>query len=502
MLHDPYLLKDMNFAVERILQAKEHNERVMIFWDYDADGITGTAILMHFFKKIWMQASYRIPSRIQDGYGLKTYFIDEWKKLNVKLIITVDCGSKDEEIIAYAKANGIECIITDHHALWESIPKSAVAFINPQRVDCPYPFKYLSGAGIAFKLVCALCQQILSKEEQEAYIQKTIDIVAIGTVGDCMPIIWENRFIVKEWLKQIPYSRSKWIQTLIKQYGISRDTDILSFYIVPKLNVAGRLGNPYTAINLLLNNSDSVYQTIKEIEILDEKRKILTQYHTQKALETIDVNDPILFYVSPDIEQGIIGIVAGKLAETLYRPAIVAKHMGDTIIGSCRSPEYFSIIELLNEYKELFLHYGGHQQAWGFTISQTNFDIFKNACIWKNFRNTWILEKTLTIDQIISEKENFFNIFQTIKQFTPYGTGNPRPIFFSQNIPLHSLFFIGKWKNHIKLSTPFPFETIGFWLGEHSEMLLSQKYVSLVFEFIEDTFSPSGMKAKVLDIVV
>lgn len=208
-LHDPYELKDMDKAVARIKQAHEKKETVMIFGDYDVDGVTSTSILMHFFQKIGLKASYRLPDRVKDGYGMKTYFIDEMKQLGVDLVVTVDCGTKDIEVVNHAKSLGIDVIITDHHAVPESTPENAIALINPHQDDCNYMYKNLAGAGVAFKVVQALAYEFLSKSEAKKYLQETIDIAAIGTVADCMRLTGENRIIVQAGLKQLKNTRSK-----------------------------------------------------------------------------------------------------------------------------------------------------------------------------------------------------------------------------------------------------------------------------------------------------
>jgi len=213
-LYDPYLLNDMEKAVERIKKAHSNNERVIIFWDYDVDGVTSTSILMHFFKKIWLQVSYRLPNRITDGYGMKSYFMDELAKIWVTLVITVDCWTRDIEVIQYAKTLWIDIIVTDHHAVPEVIPEEAIAIINPKRKDCNYPFKDLSWAWVAFKLMSALAKYFFPPEKYTQYLQETIDIAAIWTVADCMPLTDENRIIVLEWLKQIKQSRSLGIRKL------------------------------------------------------------------------------------------------------------------------------------------------------------------------------------------------------------------------------------------------------------------------------------------------
>jgi len=197
-LHDPYLFCGMKEAVTRIKQAKENNERVIIFGDYDVDGVTSTSILMHLFKKLDFQVSYRVPHRVHDGYGMKTKFIDELAPLGVTLIITVDCGTRDVEVVKYAKEHGIDVIITDHHAVPEVIPEEAIAIINPKRKDCHYPFKDLSGAGVAYKLMMAVAKEYMEETAYQRYLQESIDIAAIGTVADCMILTGENRIIVRE----------------------------------------------------------------------------------------------------------------------------------------------------------------------------------------------------------------------------------------------------------------------------------------------------------------
>ena len=271
-LHNPFELKDMQKAVDRIKEAKNKGERVMIFWDYDVDGVTSTSILMHFFRKIWLDASYRVPHRVKDWYWMKKYFIDEMATLSVNLIVTVDCWTKDLDVITHAKNLWIDVIVTDHHAVPDIISEDAVAVINPKRDDCNYMYKHLAWAWVAFKLVQALVYDFFDKKEAEKYLKSTIDIAAIWTVADCMRLTWENRIIVQEWLKQIRNSRSLWIKKLIwDKINEDLDADIFWFQIWPRLNAAWRMDSPYKAVNLLLNNSENIDKIISEIEQLNEK---------------------------------------------------------------------------------------------------------------------------------------------------------------------------------------------------------------------------------------
>ncbi|USN58414.1 MAG: DHH family phosphoesterase [Candidatus Peribacteria bacterium] len=355
-LYDPYLLTGMHEAVDRIKQAKEQGEKIMIFGDYDVDGVTSTSILMHFFKTVGIPASYRLPHRVHDGYGLKKYFIDEIADLGVTLIITVDCGTRDIEVIQYAKSKGVDVIVTDHHAVPEIIPTEAVAIINPKREDCHYPSKNLAGAGVAFKLMSALAKEMLPADKYLEYIGESIDIAAIGTVADCMSLTGENRIIVTEGLKQLKRTRSRGIRALIEdKIHEDLDSDVFGFVIGPRLNAAGRMDTPYKAVNLILNNSETLEETLRDIEELNEKRKMMTKQFVEQALESVSREDNILFYESAEIEHGIIGIVAGRLTEQFYRPAIVLIDDGEKLVASCRSPEFFSIVELLEKHRDFFV---------------------------------------------------------------------------------------------------------------------------------------------------
>jgi len=320
-LHDPYLLKSMDKAVARILEAQKNNEKVIIFGDYDVDGVTSTSLLMHFFSKLGIQVSYRLPHRVHDWYGLKDHFVDEVQKLWVTLIVTVDCGTKDIDIIAHAKKIGVDIIVTDHHTAPKEVSQDAIAVINPQRHDCEYPYKWLAWAWVAFKLIQAIASKIYDQNEYKAYIQECVDICAIWTVADCMDITGENRIIVKEWLKQLKNSRSLGIRKLIDdQMDTDIDADIFGFTIWPRLNAAGRMDTPYKAVNLILNNSSSVNATLIEIEKLNNLRKEHTKDFVEKALQEINAQDNLLIYESKDIEHGIIWIVAGRLTEQYYKP--------------------------------------------------------------------------------------------------------------------------------------------------------------------------------------
>ncbi|MDD3145412.1 MAG: single-stranded-DNA-specific exonuclease RecJ [Candidatus Gracilibacteria bacterium] len=505
-LHDPYLLIDMDKAVARIKTAKEKGERIIVFGDYDVDGVTSTSILMHFFKKMGMQASYRIPHRVKDGYGMKTYFMDELAQLGVNLVITVDCGTRDIEVVKYAKTLGIDIIITDHHAVPDIIPEEAIAVINPKRPDCNYLYKNLAGAGVAFKLMQALAYEYMTKEEARAYIIESIDIAAIGTVADCMRLTGENRIIVMEGLKQIKKTRSLGIRKLIEdKIHDDLDGDLFGFLIGPRINAAGRMDSAYKAVNLILNNTDSVFQTISEIEKLNEQRKFLTKEFSNDAINKVSKTDNLLFYISPAIEHGIIGIVAGRVTEQFYKPCICLKDEGDTLVASCRSPEYHSIIETLDKYKDYFLRYGGHKQAAGFSISKEKFGEFKTKIINElNKKDFSHYKKELKIDKVVRLEELGFSFLSKVNRYKPFGIGNEKPLFLVENLEIEKMDFIGKGRDHLRFTTKHGFKIFAFYMGDFfEEIKRSKKNVSLVFDLSEDSWNGNkNLMLKVVDIIL
>ncbi len=502
-LYNPYLLKDMDKAVERIKKAHKEQERVIIFWDYDVDGVTSTSILMHFFKKIGLQVSYRLPNRITDWYGMKSYFMDELASLWVSLVITVDCGTRDIEVIEYAKTLWIDIIVTDHHAVPEIIPEEAIAIINPKRKDCEYPFKDLSGAWVAFKLVSALAKDFFPREQYEKYMQETIDIAAIGTVADCMPLVDENRIIVLEWLKQIKKSRSLWVRKLIEQkIHEDLDADIFWFLIWPRLNAAWRLDTPYKAVNLLLNNSESVEEVIIDIENINNKRKELTKLFYEHALENIQIHNNILFYDSKEIEHGIIGIVAGKLTEKFFKPSIVLKDEWEKLVASCRSPEYFSIVEYLEKYKEYFLHFWGHKQAAGFSISKAKYEDFKrDFTLELNSLDFSRQKKKLVVDKILHIDEFWFGLIAKIAKFKPYGIWNIKPIFMFEKFDIFSVEYLWTTMEHIIIKNKEGISLLWFWFWKYLQDLKKEKSIDVIFDIIEDVWmGKRQLKAKIIDI--
>ena len=505
-LHNPFELKDMQKAVNRIKEAKNKGERVMIFWDYDVDGVTSTSILMHFFRKIWLDASYRVPHRVKDWYWMKKYFIDEMATLKVNLVVTVDCWTKDLDVITHAKNLWIDVIVTDHHAVPDIISEDAVAVINPKRDDCNYMYKHLAWAWVAFKLVQALVYDFFDKKEAEKYLKSTIDIAAIWTVADCMRLTWENRIIVQEWLKQIKNSRSLWIRKLIwDKINEDLDADIFWFQIWPRLNAAWRMDSPYKAVNLLLNNSENIDKIISEIEQLNEKRKYFTKEFVEDALWRVNKEDNIIFYISPAIEHGIIWIVAWRITEQFHKPSIVLKDEWDKLVASCRSPEYFSIVDILDKYKDYFVTFWWHKQAAGFTITKEKFREFKTN-ILKEVNSLDFSEnkRIVNIDKVIALEEIWFSFLNKINKYKPFWLWNEKPIFLVRNFEYEKLEFLWKGRDHLKFTTKHWFKIFAFFMWEFYEKIKKNKApINIVFDMSEDLWNGKrSIMLKIIDIAL
>ncbi|MBS9784210.1 single-stranded-DNA-specific exonuclease RecJ [Candidatus Gracilibacteria bacterium] len=477
-LVSPLLLPDIFPCTERILEAKKKNERVVIFGDYDVDGVSSTALLVRFLtKELRLQVSYRLPHREHDGYGLKSYFFDDLKEKNVALVITVDCGTKDIEPIKYAKSLGIDVIVTDHHAVPEIIPKEVIGIVNPKRTDIenPYPFPLLAGAGVAFKFAHAILLRMYAKniknpsteeaKKIEKILIKYVDFASLGTVADCMPLTEENRIITKLGLTQMQKSQSAGLKKFLENHDdIDGNADIIGFQIGPRINASGRMDTPLTALRWLLASEKTCDSFFEEIENLNTLRKETVKSYSENALEKANPNDGILFFVDDNIGHGLIGLVAGRLTETYNRPSIVLasqieeNEKGEKqkiLVASCRSPEWCSMIDLLDESSDFLLRYGGHKQAAGFSISAENFEKFKTH-IQEKFAEKHDIKNLpkpeILISGVLSPESLTLENYYAIQKFRPFGIGNPAPIWFLPSVTIRDHKWLGQDKNHLTFS--------------------------------------------------
>ncbi len=492
--YDPFLFEDMEKTVERIEKAIQDNERIMIFGDYDMDGLSGSALLMHTLNKIGGNVSCRIPNRLKDGYGLSENFIKEFIDKDVKLIITVDCGISGKTPISKAKQHGIDTIITDHHTIPNEFPSDAYAIIHPKLSGSKYPFADLTGAGVALKLAHALIQKKLQKEEQHDFLESLLDLAAMGTVADLGPLLDENRLIVKKGLEKLRNTKWAGLKKLkelanIKD-GIIMNTYNIGFHLAPRINAAGRIGDPYIALLLLLQKESGERTNFlgDSLEDLNKERQKMTEIALKSAEELFSVSEDnqIMIAESEDWHTGILGLIAGKLAEKHGKPAIIMQDLGDVLTASARSPQYFNIIDAITHCKEHLLSFGGHAQAGGFNLKKENLTAFKEKITKyaKKALRDIELKAVLEIDFEISPEEIDFETIKIIEKLEPFGVGNQRPIFLMKNIEPLFVQQVGKNTEHIKFKARIKNqnkEVIAFGMGKFVEDLRRNRRIDMVF---------------------
>lgn len=492
-LHDPFLFAWMQKIVDRILQAKESQERVVVFWDYDVDGVSSTALLSKFLASIWVNVSYRLPHRVDDWYWLKSYFIDELEQKDVKLIITVDCGSRDTEVIEYATNKWIEVIITDHHFTQDPISDKTVAYINPNSPGCNYPFKELSGSGVAFKLVCALASKLYNKHEYEKVITEYIDFASLGTVADCMPLVDENRIITYFWLQKLRNSSSAWLKHIMDKMSDKEiDWDTIWFRIWPIINAAWRLDTPYKALKFLLAKEEAVEEILSEIDWLNKKRRKITTESVKDALEIINELESLIFYDTCDIEHGIIWLVSGNICQKHNKPCIVLKDDWDKLVASCRSPEYFNMVEFLEWFSEYFVYFWWHAQAAWFTIVKEKYEEFRTLATEKAKQMTHNVDKTkiLEIDCPIDISAINMTTLDKINKMKPFWLGNPKPLFIIKDFLFSDINLLGADKKHLKfVYNNSSISFVAFNFAEFYEQIKNAHSVHLIGEIDKNTWN-------------
>jgi single-stranded-DNA-specific exonuclease len=485
VLHDPFLFNDMKRAVARIKDAIEKKERIVIFGDFDVDGITGTAILVHVLKQLGATVSYRLPHRVDDGYGLSEKFIDELLEKDVKLLITTDCGISCEKEIEKAANNGMETIVTDHHTIPESgVPSKAIAILHPKDPKSEYPFEGLTGAGVALKLAQALMP------DEESF-SSLVDLAALGTVADLGPLKGENWYIVKRGLGNLMKTKLVGLKKIMDLADIKEmSSSSIGYRIAPRINAAGRIGNPYLALSLLLqeNDSENINKWGNELEALNTKRKEMT-FEAQKQVETL-INPEYLPYIimaeSRHWHVGIIGLIAGRMAEKYMRPSIIMQDFGDTLVASARSRDSFNIIEAITKHKDLLMSFGGHAQAAGFSIKKENLSKFKKVMEKeaKAKLKNLDLKPKLEIDCKIDSSEINFNFIKELNELSPFGIGNSQPVFMLTGLEPQFIQQVGKEKQHLKFSTRIndkDVNSIAFRMGEFADDMRKHRKIDIIF---------------------
>jgi single-stranded-DNA-specific exonuclease len=461
----------MTLAVTRIYRALLSGENIAIYGDFDADGISGTALLVKGLSSLGGRVTPYIPHRLTEGYGLKTAALENLRHKGISLVITVDCGITALAEVKRAKRVGLDVIITDHHTPLSEIPP-AVAIVNPKRAGSSYPFTELTGAGVAIKLLQALLEGI-GKQEQ---LDEMLDLVAIGTIADMAPLFGENRYWVKQGLKLINTNPRLGIREIIAQAGLtigSLDAESISWTIAPRLNAAGRLAHAMTSYKLLM--TDSLPEARGLATWLEQKNaerqrlttKTLTKARGQILAEGIS---PLLIASDRDYPVGIAGLVAGRLAEEFYRPAIVIRTGELVSSGSCRSIPEFNIILALNQCSQLLSQFGGHAQAAGFVLPTKNLARLKQHLF--ELATTQLagadLRPQLDIDAEAKLTELSGNTFSLIQQLAPFGRGNPAPTFLSRRVEVVDCHTMGSNREHLRLKLRqggIVWDGVGFRMG-------------------------------------
>ena len=469
----PLLLPDVHQAVARIYQALLSSENIAIYGDYDTDGITATALLVQGLSALGGKAIPYIPHRLTEGYGLKKAALESLYRQGVSLVITVDCGITSLPEVKKARRMGLEIIITDHHTPLSEIPP-AIAIVNPKLPSSTYPFSELTGAGVAFKLLQALFQSV----GQEEYLSKLMDLVALGTIADISPLLGENRYLVKEGLKLINATPRLGIKEIITQAGLnigSLDAKSISWVIAPRLNAAGRLEHAMTSYKLLMTDSpQEAYRLARWLEEKNTERQKLTLTTLTKAREQVLAQgiSPLLVASDNDYFIGIAGLVASRLSEEFYRPAIVIKSGEKVCSGSCRSIPEFNIIAALNQCRHLLSQFGGHSQAAGFTLSTKNLARLQESLL--QLATTQLagvdLRPRLDIDAEVTLPNLGGDTFQITQQLAPFGRGNPLPTFLSRRVEVIACRTMGNSGEHLRLKLKqgdTRWDGVGFRLGNY-----------------------------------
>ena len=472
--HNPYLMPDMEKAVKRILEAIDKKEKVIIYGDYDVDGITSITVLKKFLKERGLETGYYIPNRLDEGYGLNKEAIEKIANEGYTLIITVDCGISGIEEIAYAYEKGMEVIVTDHHEPLEELPK-AVAVIDCKRKDNKYPFKNLAGCGVVFKLIQAISQK-LNIDEKE-YL-KYLDIVCVGTISDIVPLVDENRVIAKLGLKLVEQTKNPGLKALLLASGYKDvNSNTVSFGIAPRINACGRMGKEEEALKLFLTeNIVEAGRITDNLNKYNRERQAIEKRIFEEAISKIEKNhldkNNVIVVGEENWHHGVIGIVASKITELYFKPSILICFEGEEGKGSGRSIPGFDLHEALCESSEYLEKYGGHEMAVGLSLKKKNFQKFADKFeeISKK-AHTEEIESVINIDKEITIKDVNFETVNSLKALEPFGEANKMPIFIYKNLKIDSIRALSEGK-HLKLTLKDGnniLNSIGFNMGKYAE---------------------------------
>lgn len=507
-LHSPWLMKDMEKAVDRITTAIDSGEKILVFGDYDVDGTTAVASMYRFLKKIHPYTSFYIPHRYREGYGVSKAGIDFANDNGITLIISLDCGIKSADLIAYAKTLGIDFVVCDHHLPDKIIPP-AVAILNPKQEDCPYPYKELCGCGVGFKLMQALTER-LGLHPDSAF--QYLDLLATAIAADIVPMTGENRILAYHGLIKANQNPNNGIKALAKLSGLVQELHItnLVFMIAPRVNAAGRMDDATKAVEMFIAETEEEAMSYAEMLHSDNTdRKEADKTITEEALAQISdkpdwKNRKSTVVFQPHWHKGVVGIVASRLIETWYRPTIVLTQSGDYAAGSARSVPGFNLYEAIHGCKEHLLGYGGHFAAAGMTLELDKVDAFREKfeeIVAATIKPEMLIPEII-IDAEIELRDIRQPFFDIISQMEPYGPENLRPVFITRNVTDTGWSKIVK-EQHLRFSVNkdnITISGIGFNMASKYELLQQKKTVDIVYTIdINEWNGNSSLQIRVID---
>ncbi|SCJ31309.1 Single-stranded-DNA-specific exonuclease recJ [uncultured Clostridium sp.] len=495
-LRDPFLMKDMEKAVYRIEYAIKNNQNIWIYGDYDVDGVSSTSVLCLYFDSIGFPVKYYIPNRLEEGYGINEDAIGVLKNQGCDLLISVDCGITSVKEVELANQLGIDVIITDHHEVQNEIP-NAYAVINPKQENCNYPFDMLCGCGVAFKLI----QALTPAEEFKTSMYNYLEIVTLATICDIVPLVDENRIIVKNGLKLMKDGINLGLKELIKVCGIDTDkigSSHVGFSIGPRINASGRLGYSYLGVELFTTKSKE--EAIEIASLLEDKnneRQMIEAKMYQEAEDIINgderyKDDKVLVIANKGWQHGVIGIVASKLTEKYYKPTILLTIEDEEATGSARSIKGFSIFDTLVKCSDLLGKFGGHEQAAGLSMDKNNIDELRrrvNEIADYNLTDEDMIEN-ISVEFELNEGSIDFNLIEELHSLEPFGMSNPSPRFIIRDLEIRSIFRMGKEKNHLKLNLEKDkvYECVGFNMAYMAENYEVGDKVDVLFQLDENNY--------------
>lgn len=491
---NPTLMLDMDKAVERVNAAVENKEKIAVYGDYDVDGITSTALLYEFLASIGADVEYYIPDRKGEGYGINIMAVNKLVKKGIKLMITVDCGITAIGEVEFAKLQGMDVIITDHHTCKDRLPTAAAAILNPKRPDCEYPFDSLAGVGVAFKFILALAMAngINTKEVFAEYV----DIATLGTIADVVPLLGENRIIVDKGLKLIQNPRRKGLRAIMEVSGLTGKTvtaSSIAFAVAPRLNAAGRLGTATTAVELLLTKDDNKAREIAlALDDENKERQATEKQIFNEALELI-ASDPnfakkkVIVLAKEDWHHGVIGIVASRLCDMYYKPCILISHSNGIGKGSGRSIKSFNLFDALTHCEKQLTDFGGHAIAAGLNINMSDLDAFIKEI--NKYADETLTEQdmipSVEIDCPLSEQALTLENAKILSHLEPFGMRNEKPVFAMASAQIINIAAVGADSKHLRLrilKNNHPINCIGFGMGEFTKLLNKGDFINLAFQ--------------------